>query len=329
MAKITATTDGQTVQPGDNDTVRIDVPGGGTVTIEADPGDTVGRITIVFRGDSESDVARVDLSTFSEDGLEINIQKYDPTDQLILDGAYNIRVDPGDPSQMLFDYVGSDNQVHTGVVVGKDGNDPDFSSPSSPIIICFAAGTMIDTDKGPVLVEWLRPGDRVRTRDRGYQTIRWIGTRHLDSVDLARNPHLRPVRISHGALGPHQPQVALTLSPQHRVRISDWQSELYFGADSVLVPVCHLIDGERIQVVTDASSVSYYHLLLDGHEVIFANGLAVESLYLGQSVMDGFEPEVSAEVLQVFPQLKRGGPEPESAARLLRGFEAAVLRVAG
>jgi 4-hydroxy-tetrahydrodipicolinate synthase len=44
---------------------------------------------------------------------------------------------------------------------------------------------MIDTRRGPVAVGELRVGDRVLTRDNGFRTIRWIGSRTLDAAALA------------------------------------------------------------------------------------------------------------------------------------------------
>ena len=68
-------------------------------------------------------------------------------------------------------------------------------------VVCFTAGTLIGTLLGPVRVEDLKAGDDVLTLDTGTQKIRWIGSTHRDSIDLAVDPKLRPVRISAGALG--------------------------------------------------------------------------------------------------------------------------------
>lgn len=71
----------------------------------------------------------------------------------------------------------------------------------SDVIQCFARGTRIETETGPVRVEDLAVGDRVLTRDDGYQQIRWIGSRHLDAATLAAKPKLRPILIGKGAMG--------------------------------------------------------------------------------------------------------------------------------
>ena len=55
------------------------------------------------------------------------------------------------------------------------------------VIPCFTPGTMIATDRGPVAVEKLRVGDRVLSRDNGYQALRWVGSRRIDAGQLAAN----------------------------------------------------------------------------------------------------------------------------------------------
>ncbi|MBM3612938.1 MAG: hypothetical protein FJX19_08220, partial [Alphaproteobacteria bacterium] len=52
-------------------------------------------------------------------------------------------------------------------------------------VICFAAGTLILTDRGARPVEGLRAGDGVVTLDRGVQPLRWAGSRVLTGAELA------------------------------------------------------------------------------------------------------------------------------------------------
>jgi hypothetical protein len=171
MARIEVYTTGQTVVLGDNDQVKIDIPGGGVVTVVAQ-NSNVDKITIEFWDDNQSDKAIVDLSSFAQDGLEIELKKYDPSDTLELQGAYDFYVDPSNPEEMTFKYIGSDGNEHTGVARLKDGGERDFLTDPSPIIICFARGALITTPRGQVAVEDLRVGDLVITADNGLQAIR-------------------------------------------------------------------------------------------------------------------------------------------------------------
>ena len=67
-------------------------------------------------------------------------------------------------------------------------------------IVCFTEGTMIETEHGPRAIETLQQGDRVLTRDDGYQPLRWIGTRRVRAEgDLA------PVLFQPGTVGNDRP----------------------------------------------------------------------------------------------------------------------------
>jgi len=152
---------------------------------------------------------------------------------------------------------------------------------------CFAAGTLIRTDRGDVPVEALQEGDLIRLAGQdGFRAALWIGHR---AVDCARHPDpeaVWPVRVAAHAFGPGQPARDLFLSPDHGV---------FF--ENVLIPVKHLVDGRSITQVPVAA-VSYFHVELDRHDVILAEGLAVES-YLDTGDRDAFANGGPAE--RLFP----------------------------
>ncbi len=67
-------------------------------------------------------------------------------------------------------------------------------------VVCFAQGMPIETTKGVILVESLRAGMLVPTRDHGAQPIRWVGSnRH------ARPGQQAPVIIPPSTLAPDNP----------------------------------------------------------------------------------------------------------------------------
>jgi len=328
VAKINITTSG-TYQLGDGDTAKIDIPGGGFVTLQAPAGDdTVGKIKINLKdNDSQSDVVTVDLSTFDEDGLHIDVKNYDPSDQLILQGATDLAVDPLDSSKLTFSYVGEDGVRYTGFVHIKDTGQQDFTAAQAPIVVCFTQNTLIETDRGDVAVQDLRVGDRILTRGYGYQPVRWIGTRVLDSIELTRHPNLYPVRITAGALGDGLPNKDLLVSPQHRMVVGGPQTQLLFGFEECLVAAKHLIDETSVLAERDISRVEYFHLLFDSHQIVFANGAPSESLYPGEMTMEALNRDAVAELYTLFPELKHGVPrEVRTALPVLKPFEAKVFR---
>lgn len=182
--------------------------------------------------------------------------------------------------------------------------------PSRPIVDlatppCFTAGTRIGTPGGPVPIEDLAPGDMVLTLDHGPQPLRWIGRTYLPQAVLARNPGFRPVTVARDAFGPGRPCRDMRLSPQHRVLITDWRAQYFFGEPEVLVPIKKLVNDGTIRVAGDGGEVTYFHLLFDRHEIVWSDGLPSES-YLPEAATAA-APATRDEVLDLFPDL-RGDP---------------------
>ncbi|EBA05042.1 Hemolysin-type calcium-binding protein [Rhodobacteraceae bacterium HTCC2150] len=178
---------------------------------------------------------------------------------------------------------------------------------------CFSAGTMIETNRGQVLVENLSAGDMVRTMDAGFQPIQWVGTKHLDNAGLSKKPKLRPVRIKDGALGNGLPRVELRVSPQHRVLIDSPIAKDLFGETQVLVPAFKLAGLPGISICDFQDHVTYCHILLKDHHVIFSNGAPTESMFIGNEAIKGLARDARAELLELFPEIVNGTATPEPA----------------
>jgi hypothetical protein len=87
-------------------------------------------------------------------------------------------------------------------------------------VICFTPGTRIMTPKGEMLIDSLREGDLVQTKDNGPQPVRWIGSRRMTGARLFAMPKLRPVRIAPGLFGNGVPDEELVVSPDNIVGAS-------------------------------------------------------------------------------------------------------------
>ncbi|TDT77720.1 Hint domain-containing protein [Litoreibacter halocynthiae] len=147
---------------------------------------------------------------------------------------------------------------------------------SGTSVVCFAAGTAIHGAQGPVRVENIQPEDKIWTLDRGFQPVRNIMRRAL-----LRPDHNAPVRIAKGALCQGIPRRTLFVSPQHRVLLTTRVAKNMLGDSDVLIAAKHLIGLDGITQQLPFLPVSYTHLLFDRHEIILANGAAVESLLTG------------------------------------------------
>jgi hypothetical protein len=134
---------------------------------------------------------------------------------------------------------------------------------------CFLAGTRIKTPEGETNIEDLQIGDNVLTASDEAKPIKFIGRRKV-SRECA-GPWKKgegPVKISRFAIDGKAPHSDLYVSPGHAIYI-----------DGVLIPAGNLANG--VTIVADAKpealSLTYFHIELDTHEAILAEGLAVES----------------------------------------------------
>lgn len=184
--------------------------------------------------------------------------------------------------------------------------------------VCFVAGTQIATPDGSRTVETLRDGDLVLTEDDGPQPVRWTG-----GWAMMPDPDARPIRFAPGVLGNGE---ALLVSPLHGVQISGAACELLFGEAEVLVAARDLLGMPGVSVAPGQGAIRYHHVLLDRHQILFANGAAAESLHLGPFAIDGLpRRQVQAIQASVDPlSIARMMRQP-AARRMLKSFEARVL----
>lgn len=181
-------------------------------------------------------------------------------------------------------------------------------------VACFTAGCMIQTQDRAVAVEELQAGMMLKTLDNGYQPVRAVLSRKVPALNT-----FAPVVISKNALGNH---AELVVSPAHRMLITDWRADLLFGQDEVLVGAKALCNGDTIYR-RPMPEVVYYHILLDQHEVIFAEGAPTESYHLS-SEADIVDDGVIAEIEAIFPELMScAGP---SVRPTLRSYEVKALQ---
>ena len=136
---------------------------------------------------------------------------------------------------------------------------------SNSTIVCFAKGSLIAAEQGSVAVEKLKVGDKVLTVTGKYETIKWVGHRRVNCNKHSRPTEAWPVKVSKDAFGAGMPNQDLYLSPAHSVYV--------YGH---LVPIIHLVNDVTI-VQEERPTVIYYHIELDHHSVIYAQGLPSET----------------------------------------------------
>jgi hypothetical protein len=194
-----------------------------------------------------------------------------------------------------------------------------------PPVPCFVEGAQIKTADGEVAVEDLKIGDLVQTLDHGLQPLRWVGRRHLDAHELAENDNLRPIRICKAIVGDENGVYDLVVSPQHRILIASKVAERMFGSTEVLVAAKHLLAIEGVNVAYDLEEVTYFHILFDNHEIVYAGGIPSESLYLGHQVQLSLTTDGWEEIMILFPEVASPNFIPTSCRPIIGGKKAKKL----
>ncbi|TCL00570.1 Hint domain-containing protein [Shimia isoporae] len=167
--------------------------------------------------------------------------------------------------------------------------------PGDTGLACFVAGARVRTPAGLRPIESLNAGDLVHTRDCGPLPLRWIGRRTVTGFG-----NFAPVRFARGTLGASRTHY---VSQNHRMLLTGWRAELFFGEEEIFVPAKALVDGDRI-ALRQMPEVTYFHMMFDSHQIVEADGVESESFYPGAMALDGLEIAAKEEILALFPELK-------------------------
>lgn len=167
-----------------------------------------------------------------------------------------------------------------------------------------------------VPVEALAPGDRILTRDDGPQPLRWIGHHTVRATGA-----FAPIRIRAGTLNNDGD---LIVSPDHRLLVYQRRDTLGTGRPEVMVRARRLVNGDSVARF-EGGFVDYFQLLFDRHQIVYAEGIAAESMLVddrtGAALPDAAAPALllPAHGQSTAPALDLGdAPLAPDAADLLR-----------
>jgi Hint domain len=165
----------------------------------------------------------------------------------------------------LKDVLGGSGAWYVDTVTTANGDTDIFLSDA----VCYAAGTRILTATGERTVESLLQGDIVLTLigdELSAHPIKWIGRRRIDLTTHPRPETVAPVRIQRHAFADNKPHTDLFVSPDHALFV-----------DGTLIAARQLVNGSTIRQETSQTSVKYFHVELDHHAILLAEGLPAES----------------------------------------------------
>ncbi len=171
-------------------------------------------------------------------------------------------------------------------------------------VACYCRGTMILTTRGEVAVEDLAIGDVVVTAGGASEPVRWIGRRSYAGRFIGGDHLMLPITIHAGALADGVPHTDLRVSPGHAMWVDDH-----------FVPAWRLVNGVTVTQADFVEEVTYFHVELDTHDLLLANGAPAES-FLDKTGFRG-QFQNAAEFAVLYPNAI---PLSPMKARLEDGF---------
>ena len=159
----------------------------------------------------------------------------------------------------------------------------------------------------------------ILTKDGTAKAIRWIGKTVFERHGRSWTDSVQPIRIQQGALGEGCPRRDLYMSRNHMLYL-----------DGVLIPAGDLVNGTTIAAVSpDTVRLEYFHIELDQHDVLLAEGALCETLLVTEesraifSKADGY-----AELHEALPAVAMMPCAPIAAHYGRRGALTSRLRSA-
>jgi ELWxxDGT repeat protein len=208
--------------------------------------------------------------------------------ELSVAGAYTAGLDPSDltvsGNEVLFNGLDAQGRYSLWMTNGTAAGTSELSIPSAsanglaPTDLtifdnapCYCRGTLIATKHGQNTVETLRIGDEVTTMSGAVRPIKWIGRRSYGGRFIMGRMDILPICIKAGALGGNMPERDLWISPNHAMYFED---EARGGE---LIEAKDLVNGVSIVQARPVEKVEYFHIELDSHDVIIAEGALSET----------------------------------------------------
>jgi len=199
---------------------------------------------------------------------------YDPAATAALDNPaelvfdYTVGAGDSDTSALAITGIenGSDVEDLAGNIANFSGINFAFDSLEIETAPCYCRGTRIAIERGEVTVEDLAIGDEIVTASGARRPVKWIGRRSYSGRFVLGRADILPVCIRAGALGEEAPRRDLWVSPHHAMLL-----------EGVLIEAKDLINDVSIVQAERIDKVEYFHIELESHDIIFAEGASSET----------------------------------------------------
>jgi hypothetical protein len=174
--------------------------------------------------------------------------------------------------------AGTQSSTTLSISIAEAYGGPHASGPSSVSVTdidpgntaCYCRGTFIRIGRGQKRVEELRIGDEVVTASGLARPIKWIGRRSYSGRFVMGRKDILPICFKAGSLDDNVPTRDLWISPHHAMYFEN-------GSGGVLVEAKDLVNGVSVVQAERVDDVEYFHIELETHDVIIAEGALSET----------------------------------------------------
>ena len=282
----------------------------GTGTTTIDPASTLSVTGSVAAGQTvsfESNSGQLDINPNNFAGTIANFVPGDTLDLTGLTGPSTGTLVNGN----TLDIVNNGSTIAISLTPSSGFSDESFSIDSNGTLTsapCFLRDTRIRTARGETRVQDLAVGDLVDTLSGALRPITWIGTGKV-LVSPGKRSDATPIIVCKSALAPNVPHHDLRITKGHALYL-----------DGVLIPAEFLVNHRTILWDDHKREVEFYHIELETHDVLIANGAPSESYrddgnrWMFQNANSGWNQPAKPP----FAPVLTGGPIVDAAwARLL------------
>jgi microcystin-dependent protein len=249
----------------------------------------------------------------------VTVQSGNDSSDLVLSGTIaqlNALLGAGGASDLTYiDNTNTPTSVALELTIDDNGNTgpgalTGSASATIDVTPCYCPGTLIKTPHGEKAVEKLEIGNKVITMSGLARPIKWIGRRSYGGRFLEGSKEILPVCIKAGALDDNVPRRDLWISPHHAMYL-----------EGVLIEAKDIVNGVSIVQAERVEKVEYFHIELDTHDVILAEGAPSET-FVDDDSRGVFHN--ADEYAALYPGVAR--PARYCAPRLDSGYEVEAVR---
>jgi hypothetical protein len=187
----------------------------------------------------------------------------------VVGGSIDVQDSPDDTLVTIFDAgggtVGQLDLVGDYPISHLFFDDTGHLTTDEPVP-CYCAGTLIRRPRGQTKVEKLKIGDKIMTMSGVARPIKWIGRRSYSGRFVIGRKDILPVCFKPGSLDDNIPKRDLWISPHHAMYL-----------EGVLIEAKDLVNGVSIVQAEHVEKVEYFHIELNSHDVIIAEGALSET----------------------------------------------------